>query len=81
VERTLKLISPCYTTQQYRYGYRVFAQATFEDTEDFDRVLRAMLARKLVSAPYRDMPMAFRDDLRSPADRRRRRVSRKRGRP
>jgi radical SAM family RiPP maturation amino acid epimerase len=64
VERTLKLISPCYTNRQYRYGYRVFAQATFEDAEDFDRVLRAMLARKLVSAPYRDMPMAFRDDLR-----------------
>ena len=29
VERTLKLISPCYTTREYPYGYRVFAEASF----------------------------------------------------
>ena len=64
IERTLKLTSPCFTTQEYRYGYRVFAETTFEDADDFKRVLLEMIDRKMVLAPFRQMMMRFRDDLR-----------------
>lgn len=63
IERTIKLISPCYTTREYPQGYRTYAEDTFEDAADFDRKLRRMFERNMVTAPYRDMPMAFRDDL------------------
>lgn len=64
IEKTIKLVSPCYTTEQYRYGYRVFEQVTFTDGADFDRQLASMIQRKMVMEPYDDMPMRFRDDLR-----------------
>lgn len=64
VNKTVKLISPCYTTDQYPYGYRVFDEAVFENAADFDRIINQMVDRKMPLSPYRDMPMRFRDDLR-----------------
>jgi radical SAM family RiPP maturation amino acid epimerase len=64
IDKTIKLISPCYTTPQYRYGYRVFDQATFTDAGDFDRQIVNMIERKMVFEPHPDMAMRFRDDLR-----------------
>jgi radical SAM family RiPP maturation amino acid epimerase len=64
IERTVKLISPCYTTREYSQGYRTYAEFTFDDAEDFDRKLHRMFEQNMITAPYRDMPMAFRDDLR-----------------
>ena len=64
LEKTIKLISPCYTTPQHRYGYRVFDQVSFADAADFDRQLANMVDRKMVFDPYDAMPMRFRDDLR-----------------
>jgi radical SAM family RiPP maturation amino acid epimerase len=64
IEKTIRLISPCYTTSEYRYGYRVFDQVTFTDAADFDRQIAGMIARKMVFLPYDEMPMRFRDDLR-----------------
>jgi radical SAM family RiPP maturation amino acid epimerase len=64
IDKTIKLTSPCYTTPQYPYGYRIFDAATFETASDFDRVLREMIERKMSLAPYASMPMRFRDDLR-----------------
>ncbi len=63
VKRSVLLISPCYTTLENRYGYRVFDSATFEDGEDFKRVLEKIVARSMVTAPYQEMPMKWRDDL------------------
>jgi radical SAM family RiPP maturation amino acid epimerase len=63
IERTIQLISPCYTTEKYRYGYRVFSKASFETVEDFDREIRNIFTRKMLVAPYGTMPMRFRDDL------------------
>ncbi len=63
VTRSVRLISPCYTTLENRYGYRVFDEATFEDGEDFKRVLEKMVARSMVAEPYQEMPMKWRDDL------------------
>lgn len=63
IQRSIKVISPCYTTPEYRYGYRVFAEATFTDAEDFDRLMTDLIDRVMVIDPYDDMPMKFRDDL------------------
>ena len=64
VDKTVKLISPCYTSAQYPYGYRVFDEAIFQDAADFDRIIHRMVDRRMALTPYRDMPMRFRDDLR-----------------
>ena len=66
VNRTVKLISPCYTTMQYRYGYRVFDEATFDDgPEGFETALKRIVGRSMVVRPYPEMPMRWRDDLKA----------------
>ena len=66
VNRTVKLISPCYTTMQYRYGYRVFDEATFDHgPEGFEVALRRIVGRSMVVRPYPEMPMRWRDDLKA----------------
>lgn len=64
IEKSIKLISPCYTTKERRYGYRVFDEVSFTDGADFDRQIVSMIERKMVFEPYDAMPMRFRDDLR-----------------
>ena len=64
VNRTVKLISPCYTTMQYPYGYRVFDETTFDDgPEGFEAALKRIIGRSMVARPYPEMPMRWRDDL------------------
>ena len=64
VERTVKLISPCYTTMEHRYGYRVFDETTFDDgPEGFEVALRRIIGRSMVVRPYPEMPVRWRDDL------------------
>jgi hypothetical protein len=65
VNRTMKLISPCYTTMEYRYGYRVFDETTFDGPEDFEVALKRMVRRSMVVRPYPEMPMRWRDDLKA----------------
>ena len=66
VKRTVKLISPCYTTMQYRYGYRVFDETTFDDgPEGFEAALERIIGRSMVARPYPEMPMRWRDDLKA----------------
>lgn len=64
VDRTLKLISPCFTSRSHPHGYRIFDEVTFTDAEDFDRQLQDMITRKMVVKPFEGMPVRFRDDLR-----------------
>ena len=63
VNRTVKLISPCYTTMEYRYGYRVFDETTFDGPEDFEVALKRVIKRSMVTRPYPEMPIRWRDDL------------------
>ena len=67
VRRTIKLISPCYTTMEFRYGYRVFDETTFDSPEGFEVALKRMIARSMVVRPYPEMPMRWRDDLKAVA--------------
>ena len=64
VNRTVKLISPCYTTMEYSYGYRVFDEATFDDgPEGFEAALKRIIGRSMVVRAYPEMPVRWRDDL------------------
>ena len=64
VNRTVKLISPCYTSMEHRYGYRVFDETTFEPgPEGFEVALKRIIARSMAVAPYPEMPVRWRDDL------------------
>ena len=64
VNRTLKLISPCYTSMEYPYGYRVFDETTFDDGPDgFETALKRIVGRSMAVRPYPDMPVRWRDDL------------------
>ena len=63
VNRTVKLVSPCYTTMEYRYGYRVFDETTFDGPSDFEVALKRMVRRSMVIQPYPEMPVRWRDDL------------------
>lgn len=66
VNRTVKLISPCYTTMEYRYGYRVFDEATFDGgPEGFETALKRIVGRSMVVRPYPEMPIRWRDDLKA----------------
>ena len=66
VNRTLKLVSPCYTTLEHRYGYRVFDETTFDDSpEGFEVALRRVIGRSMAAGPYREMPLRWRDDLKA----------------
>ena len=63
VNRTIKLISPCYTTMEFRYGYRVFDETTFDGPEDFEPALKRVIERSMVREVYPEMPLRWRDDL------------------
>ena len=66
VERTVKLISPCYTTMEHRYGYRVFDATTFDESpEGFEVALKRIIGRSMVTRPYPEMPVRWRDDLKA----------------
>jgi radical SAM family RiPP maturation amino acid epimerase len=63
VRRDIRIVSPCYTSEKWKYGYRVFDQATFKDATDFPDVVRDLMARNMPTAPPRDAHARFRDDL------------------
>jgi len=66
VERTVKLISPCYTTLEHRYGYRVFDETKFDDRpEGFAVALKRLIGRSMVTGVYPEMPVRWRDDLKA----------------
>jgi radical SAM family RiPP maturation amino acid epimerase len=63
VNRTIRLISPCYTSAEHPYGYRVYDQIAFDGPEDFAAKLALMVERSMVKEPYAEMPVKWRDDL------------------
>ncbi len=63
VRRTIQVVSPCYTSERWPYGYRVHDELTFNDAEDFPRVVEQLIDRNMPNSPPEDMPARFRDDL------------------
>lgn len=63
VNRTIQVVSPCYTSKQWIYGYRIFASANFTDAADFPAAIRNLIDRTMASAPRSECTARFRDDL------------------
>ena len=63
VNRTIQLVSPCYTSNLWPQGLRVFDEDNFEDAEDFGIVVRRMIERNMPDAPPLACTARFRDDL------------------
>jgi radical SAM family RiPP maturation amino acid epimerase len=63
VNRTIQVVSPCYTSQKWSYGYRVFDEAHFEDVDAFRRVMAQLIERNMPDAPFSTRLVRFRDDL------------------
>jgi hypothetical protein len=63
VNQTIQLISPCYTSKKWPYGYRVFDKTTFTDDQDFRSAIEALIDRNMPENPPEKEPVRFRDDL------------------
>ena len=64
VNRTVQLVSPCYTSATWPYGYRVFDAEVFADAADFRRAVAALVERNMQAVPALERTARFRDDLR-----------------
>lgn len=63
VNRTIEIVSPCYTSAKWPKGYRVFDSAAFKDADDFGRVMDELIDRNMPLSPDRKKIASFRDDL------------------
>lgn len=62
-QKTIQLISPCYTTKEWPTGYRIFDSDTFEDAESFQKTIEALIRQNMPENPFPEEKVAFRDDL------------------
>jgi hypothetical protein len=53
VDRTIQVISPGYTSERWPYGYRIHDELTFNDAEDFPRVVQQLINRNMPNWPER----------------------------
>lgn len=63
VNRTIKLVSPCYSSKKWPYGYRIFDEFTFQDENDFRHAIKQIIERNMPYSPSLHTQMRFRDDL------------------
>lgn len=63
VDRTIKLVSPCYASSRWPYGYREFAKETFEDAGSYRAAIESMVEKHMPEYPRPASRIAFRDDL------------------
>lgn len=64
VRRTIEMISPCYTSNRWPFGYRIFGQASFsEEPGGFTRAVTGLIEKAAFDSPPADKPLRFRDDL------------------
>lgn len=63
LDRTIRLISPCYASQPWPLGYRVHAEGTFRDAAEFRDVLCRSVEESTSGYKAADDRIAFREDL------------------
>jgi radical SAM family RiPP maturation amino acid epimerase len=63
ITKRIKLVSPCYTSNKWPYGYRVFDEASFETEDDFYNTIQDMIKRNMPETPPENMLLKLRDDL------------------
>ncbi|MDP6086194.1 MAG: radical SAM family RiPP maturation amino acid epimerase [Nitrospinota bacterium] len=59
VERSIRLISPCYADNRWPLDYRIHDEATFGIGGDVPAILEEMIERHMPAAPQRDGRLAF----------------------
>ncbi|MDR3265487.1 MAG: hypothetical protein LBT15_05710, partial [Synergistaceae bacterium] len=63
IRRDIQLVSPCYTSERWKYGYRVYDRAEFRDARDFPDAVRSLIDRNMPLSPPAGAKARFRDDL------------------
>ena len=63
VSQTIKIISPCYVSEKWPHGFRVFGQTTYKDASDFGDAIEALTVRYMHLSPPEDKIVKFRDDI------------------
>ncbi len=64
VDSTIKMISPCYASERWPHGYRVFAEAVFEGADGYRAALERIVEENAMENVSINTILAFRDDLR-----------------
>lgn len=60
---TIQLISPCYTSNKWPLGYRVFDEQEFSDAGSFRRAVEQLIDDNMHNALRSERVIGFRDDL------------------
>jgi len=63
VTRTIMIFSPCYTSNKWPHGFRVYGEASYNDENDFSEVIKDLVERCMFLSPPRDRTLKFRDDI------------------
>ena len=64
VKQTIQLVSPCYTSSKWPYGYRIFDKAIFElNANDFEKSLEKLISRNMPETFPSGQIVKLRDDL------------------
>ena len=63
VNKTIQIVSPCYTSTKWPFGYRVFGTATFSGAEDFQSVMQGLIEKHMPLTIVKTAIARFRDDL------------------
>jgi len=63
VEKTILVFSPCYTSEKWPHGFRVYGQTAYNDENDFGAAINELVQRCMVMSPPPDKPVRFRDDI------------------
>ena len=63
VTRTVMVFGPCYTSNRWPHGFRVYGQAAYNDANDFAEVIKDLIERAMFLSPPKDKPLRFRDDI------------------
>jgi radical SAM family RiPP maturation amino acid epimerase len=63
VDRTVRLLSPCPSTDRWPDGYFVYDEGTYADADDFAWLLQQMIERNMPESPPPDRAVSFSSDL------------------
>ena len=63
VTRTIMLFGPCYTSNKWPHGFRVYGQTTYNDQNDFAEAIKNLVERTMFLTPPKDRVLKFRDDI------------------
>ena len=62
-EKTILVFSPCYTSEKWPHGFRVYGQTSYTDENDFGAAINELVERCMLMSPPPDKAVKFRDDI------------------